>query len=98
MQKKIDDNASLEGKSAASTRGSGSNGHRGPWPIHVPASQCDYGSDGNAWIAFDRAGDFVFDEEHLYVGSEPRPRGDGAAAGSVPVATLAFEERGGATF
>lgn len=47
------------------------------WPIYVAAGQCDYGSDGNAWIAFDRVGDFVFDEEHLYVGSEPRPRGKG---------------------
>jgi hypothetical protein len=49
----------------------------GTWPICGAAGQCDYGSDGNAWIAFDRAGDFVYDEEYLYVGPEPLPRDNG---------------------
>lgn len=49
-------------------------GSRGSWPIHTATGPCDPGNDGNAWIAFDRVGDFVFDEEHLYIGAETRPR------------------------
>jgi hypothetical protein len=45
-------------------------GSSGKWPVYAPTNQCDYGSDSNAWIAFDRAGDFVLDEEHLDVGPE----------------------------
>lgn len=58
------------------------------WPVYVGASECDvdratrigslsvsYGREGNAQIVFDRVGDFVLDEEHLYVGTEPLPRG-----------------------
>lgn len=57
---------------------------RGTWPIYAPAGQCDYGSDGNAWIAFDRVGDFVFEEEeeHIYVGSEPLLRDKGEYFGT----------------
>jgi hypothetical protein len=58
------------------------------WPVYAAAGQCDlakatrvgslsvsYGHDGNAQIVFDRVGDFVLDEEHLHVGTEPLPRG-----------------------
>jgi hypothetical protein len=58
------------------------------WPVYAAAGQCDlaratrvgslsvsYGRDGNAQIVFDRVGDFVLDEEHLHVGTEPLPRG-----------------------
>lgn len=54
-----------------SSKESRASGRGDRWPIYAAAGQCDYESDGNAWIAFDRVGDFVFDEEHLYVGSEP---------------------------
>lgn len=58
------------------------------WPVYAAAGRCDvargmrvgslsvsYGREGHAQIVFDRVGDFVLDEEHLYVGSEPLPRG-----------------------
>jgi hypothetical protein len=64
MQKK-NPNSPPDGKSPDSKRRT--------WPIHAPG-QYDYARDGNSWIAFDRVGDFVFDEEHLYVGSKPLPR------------------------
>jgi hypothetical protein len=51
-------------------------GRSGPWPIYPAAGQCDYGTDDNEWIAFDRGGDVAFDEDHAYVGSEPQPRGN----------------------
>ncbi|MCX4240477.1 hypothetical protein [Paraliomyxa miuraensis] len=56
------------------------------WPVYAAAGQCDLGRgelvghltvsyDGaTANIAFDRVGDYVLDEEHLYIGSEPLPR------------------------
>jgi hypothetical protein len=60
------------------------------WPVYAVAGQCNvaratrvgslsvsYGRDGNAQIVFDSVGDFVLDEEHLHVGTEPLPR-DGA--------------------
>lgn len=58
------------------------------WPVYAAAGQCDvgrgtrvgslsvsYGHEGHAQIVFDRVGDFVLDEERLYVGTEPLPRG-----------------------
>jgi hypothetical protein len=78
MQKN-NNHSSPDGKSQDSKRWGSSQGSSGSrsWPIS-PAGQYDYGRDGNAWIAFDRAGDFVFDEEHLYVGYEPPPRDNGS--------------------
>lgn len=71
------------------------------WPIYAAAGQCDLGNgeligylsvdyDGNtASVTFDRVGDFVLDEEHLYIGSEPLPRdGNGdytVAPGQYPI-------------
>lgn len=66
------------------------------WPVYAAAGRCDvargtrvgslsvsYGREGKAQIVFDRVGDFVLDEEHLHVGSEPLPRG---AAGPSTIA------------
>jgi hypothetical protein len=68
------DGHSEDSKSSGCRNGPIAPRRRGTWPIYAAAGQCDYGCDGNAWIAFDRAGDFVLDEEHLYVASEPLPR------------------------
>lgn len=56
------------------------------WPVYAAAGQCNLGNgeligyltvnyDGQtANVTFDRVGDFVLDEEHLYIGNEPLPR------------------------
>lgn len=56
------------------------------WPVYAAAGQCNLGNgelvghlsvsyDGaEAQVTFDRVGDFVLDEEHLYIGNEPLPR------------------------
>ena len=71
------------------------------WPVYAAAGQCSLGNgelvghlsvsyDGQtAQVTFDRVGDFVLDEEHLYIGNEPLPR-DGndeltVAPGQYPV-------------
>jgi hypothetical protein len=68
------------------------------WPVYAAAGECDvalgtrvgslsvsYGREGNAQIVFDRVGDFVLDEEHLHVGTEPLPRGKAGRAMIAPV-------------
>jgi hypothetical protein len=56
------------------------------WPVYAAAGQCNLGNGelvghlrvdytgSSAQVTFDRVGDFVLDEEHLYIGSEPLPR------------------------
>jgi hypothetical protein len=56
------------------------------WPVYAAAGQCNLGNgelvghlsvsyaNGAAQVTFDRVGDFVLDEEHLYIGNEPLPR------------------------
>lgn len=73
------------------------------WPVYANADPCDvgkatrvgslavsYGRDGHAQIVFDRVGDFVLEEEHLYIGTEPLPRGQQGrftvAPGRYPIA------------
>jgi hypothetical protein len=76
-------------------------GTNAQWPVYAAAGQCDLGNgelvghlsvsyaNGSAQVTFDRVEGFTLDEEHLYIGNEPLPRGsDGeytVAPGQYPV-------------
>lgn len=61
-------------------------GTQAQWPVYAAAGRCNLGNgelighltvsyDGtSATVIFDRVGDYVLDEEHLYIGSEPLAR------------------------